>query len=146
MSERERILHTIKAHLREIPGMAVVTRSLRKAASVNEMPSVALIDLGDKTVGEPFGPLVTKLARIKLSVVYHGTSEEKAPEEIGSFSDDIRGVMLGDELRHAIGTTVRACLYETSVSEIFYPRETSGKIVRQEIDFEVMYVADLGTI
>ncbi len=143
MSEREHILQTIKACLREMSGPPVVTRSLRKAASSAEMPSVTLIDLGDTVDEQSIGPFVTRTAHIGLSITYHGSSEERAPEELASFEDQIRQMMLGDELRQAIGTSVRACLYETKASELSYPRETSGRIVRREIYFDVMYGADL---
>lgn len=46
MPEREHIFNSIKEQLREVPDVAVVTTSLRKAASINEMPSIPLIDLG----------------------------------------------------------------------------------------------------
>jgi len=146
MSERERILQTIKAHLREVAGIAVVTRSLRKAASINEMPSVTLIDLGDKVDGQSIGPFVTRTTHIGLSILYHGSSEEKAPEELASFQDDVRQVMFSDELRQAIGSSVKACFYETGVSELSYPRDTSGKIVGQKISFDVIYVADIRSL
>ncbi len=146
MSEHEQILQKIKARLRQVPGIAIVTRSLRKASSINEMPSVTLIDLGDKVDEQSIGPLVTRTTHIGLSIVFQGSSEEKAPEEIAAFEDDIRRAMLGDELRQAIGSTVRACFYETSVSEISYPRETSGRIVQQEICFDVVYAADFRTV
>ncbi|MFH1114794.1 MAG: hypothetical protein V1792_12840 [Pseudomonadota bacterium] len=145
MSGRERILQAIKAGLRDLPGPPVISRSLRKAASVGEMPSVTLIDLGDDVDDRSIGPVVTRTAHVGLSVTYHGTSEEKAPEELASFEDEIRRTMLGEELRQAIGTDLSACLYETKVSGLSYPRETSGRIVRREIYFDVMYAHDVRT-
>lgn len=142
MAARDTILTTIREKLRETPGVTVVTRSLRKAFAINEMPSVTLMDLGDTVDEKPSGPAMERTTHIRLSILYHGSTEEKAPEELGLLADEVRGVMVSTELAQALDPNLRARVFEIDVSELSCPKETSARIVEQQISFDILYVVD----
>jgi NADPH:quinone reductase-like Zn-dependent oxidoreductase len=143
MKEREHILQSLKETLRHIPAVAVVTRNRRKASTLREMVALCIMDMGDEVAEDTTGPIVKRRMRVGVDMVFQGTTEEKAPQEIAALQDDIRRAVYGPTLSRTIGTTYKGHIFESGISALDFPRDASAKLVSQEIQFEVLYVQDL---
>ena len=106
------------------------------------MPSVTIIDLGDMVDEVPTGPAIARTTKVALAILHQGSSEEKAPDELAAFADEVRSVMAGTGLRQALDPAINARIFEQSVSEMQYPKKTSAGIVGRQILFHILYVTD----
>ncbi|MEW6138894.1 MAG: hypothetical protein AB1733_11735 [Thermodesulfobacteriota bacterium] len=142
--EREHILQYIRTILKERLGASVtVTRNIRRAASVKELPVVFIIDNGDEVLEPDSGPISKRVMRIDIESVFQGSTEEKTPEELADFQLRIRRALFGEECRRIVGTTYTGSIYETRISEIELPHRLGPKTAVQRIGFEVAYLEDI---
>jgi hypothetical protein len=136
-------LQYIKSVLKENLGASVVvTRNKNKAVRSEDLPSVHIVDQGERVLEQPSGPIVKKRMNIMLTSTFRGSTEEKAPMELAEFQRDVVKALYGQDLSQTVGTTYKGSLYEIQSSEIYVPDEGSPNVVSQHIEFEVLYLQD----
>jgi hypothetical protein len=142
--EREHILQYIRTVLKERLGPSVVvTRNIRKAATIKELPSVFIIDNGDDVLEADSGPVAKRRMRIDIESVFRGATEEKVPEEIAQFQLQIRRALYGDDCNRLVGTTYTGSIYETGMSGVELPQNMGPRTAAQRISFDVFYLEDI---
>lgn len=142
--EREHILQYIRTVLKERLGApVVVTRNLRKAATIKELPAVFVVDNGDDVLEADAGPIAKRRMRIDIESVFQGSTEEKAPEEFAQFQLEIRRALYGEECKRIVGTTYTGSIYETGMSGIELPKTMGPRAAAQRISFDVLYLEDV---
>lgn len=140
--EREAILVWLRTILRENTSAAIVTRNMRKAASIKELPAIFILDFGDEIAKDNGGPYVQKIMRIALGMVVQGVTEETAPEAMSNFLQQIRLAIYGDPPTRTVGDVYKGSFYETGESELLFPEETS-KLVAKRLNCNVLYAEDI---
>jgi hypothetical protein len=142
--EREHILQYIRAVLKEHLGASVVvTRNIRKAATIKELPAVFIIDNGDEVLEMDGGPIAKRRMRIDIESVFQGSCEEKTPEEFAQFQIEIRKALYGPECGRTVGTTFTGSIYETGISGIELPQTMGPRAAAQKTGFDVLYLEDI---
>lgn len=142
MIEREDILNDMVTRLHEIPGVRLVTRNFRKAGTLNEFPSVFVVDLGDSVDEFSSRNAVNNKKRMRVGIVsiIQGSTEESAPQEMSAFQGQVQKQIY--QYNQTIGTTYKGSIHETNTSALVFP-PIGNKVVAQAIEFEIMFVEDI---
>ena len=144
MVEREHILEYLRSTLKESLGASVtVTRNLRKAASVTNVPAVFLVDGGDEVMERASGPISKKRMHLGISTFFQGSTEENAAAELAEFEKEILKALYGEQITRNVGTTYVGSLYQTKLSELSFPEDTSPRVVNRKMSFEILFVEDI---
>lgn len=144
--ERESIITSLRTKLRTTPGVAVVTRNLRKAATVTECPAIFIMDLGDDEAQATSGARSKQNMNLGFGVIYKGTTEEKAAEEMSAFRQQILKVLFGVDGNRKVDDTYGGLLFEAGLSQLYFPKDMASTIVGQVMHFTVLYSRDLTRI
>jgi len=143
MVEREHILQHIKSTLKDRLGVAVVvTRNMNRTVSPRDLPSVHILDQGERVVSQDPGFITKKKMAIMIQSSFRGSTEEKAPSEFAEFQRQVLGALHGDNLSRVVGTTYKGQILEIQSSAMTFADEGCPNVVTQSIHFEVLYLQD----
>ena len=138
MTEREDQNRDLEERLAAHPDNPVVSWDARKMATVNDFPSIFLIEQQDDVHSAKGGARVINDRRRFVSVVsfIKGSSGEAAPGELAAFQDSMRRCVYKDE-RRRIGT-IGAFIREESASGTVFP-PLGNNVVAQHVVFRIAY-------
>jgi len=141
--ERQDILDTLIARLLTHSDAPMVTKDVRKRATLNYYPAIFVVPGADEIVGVRGARAPKFLREWTIGVVsfIQGTTGEEAPDELETFQEEVKNVIYFDETRK-IGN-YGAGIREQMMLQPEYPPKGNNTIAGG-IVFLVQYAEDTG--
>lgn len=144
MLHREKILEEVTKRMSTVTGVDFVRRNPASEPSINDLPSIVIIELDDKVEESGYRgktPIYKRVLTIVIESFIKGSTSTKASKELFAFLEEVKKKLYGAP--GSLGGL--GVIFETGASRVLRP-EAGSHVAGIGMSIDIRYVEDVTQI